>query len=134
MSFIFGSISSELYILIFILVILASISEMYNMKKKKTGNPIIWIFPFLILASFSFILKRCALELTTNVVFQNVSNITATICAVIFFMVFIVTFVIAYKNNYIDTQKIKKSKPLLIACLLIFIICTMYTLYYKFSH
>lgn len=134
MSFLFGSMSIELYIIVFILVILASISEIYNMKKNKTGNPIIWVFPFLILTSVSFILKKCSMELTTNMVFQKVADISATICAVIFFIVFVITYIIAYKKGHITVEKLKKLKPLIIACLLIMIICTTYVLYYKFSH
>lgn len=134
MSFLFGSMSIEKYIIIFILVILASISEMYNMKNKKSGNPTIWVFPFLILTSVLFILKKCSMELTTNMVFQKVSGISATISAVIFFIVFAITYIIAYKKGYINVEKIKKLKPLIIACLLIISICTAYVMYYKFSH
>lgn len=134
MSFLFDSMSIEKYIILFILVILASISEMYNMKKKKSENPTIWVFPFLILTSVLFILKKYSMELTTNMVFQKVSGISATISAVIFFIVFAITYIIAYKKGYINVEKIKKLKPLIIACLLIISICTAYVMYYKFSH
>lgn len=134
MSFLFGSISIEVYIIVFLLVILASISEIYNIKKNKAGNPTIWCFPFLILTSVSFILKRCSMELTTNMVFQSVADICATICAILFLIVFAITYIIAYKKGLINVEKLKKLKPLIIACLLIVIICTTYVLYYKFSH
>lgn len=126
--------SMELYIFIFVLAILAALSEIYHMKRKKSGDPTIWIFPFLILTSVAFIIKKCAMELTTNIAFQKASDIGATISAIILFIVFIVTYIIAYKNNYINTEKLKKLKPLLVACLLIFLICSIYVLYYKFTH
>ena len=134
MFYLINSISFEMYIIIFILVILASISEIYNMKKNKIGDPIIWVFPFLILASVLFILKKCSMELTTNMVFQKVSDISATISAVIFFIVLAITYIMSYKKGYINVQRLKKLKPLIITCLLIILICNVYVLYYKFSH
>ena len=134
MSFLFGSMSIEMYIIIFILVIFVSVSEIYNMKKNKIGDPTMWFFPFLILTSFLFILKKLSMELTTNILFQKVTDISATISAVISFIVFIVTYIFAYKKGYINVEKLKKLKPMIIACLLIMLICTAYVLYYKFSH
>lgn len=132
MNYIYNSMSIELYILILALAIFAAFYEMYNMKRKKSGDPTIWIFPFMILTCVAFIIKRCAMELTTNIIFQKAANIGATICAIMLFIVFIVTYIVAYKNNYINTEKIKKLKPLFIACFLIIIICSIYGLYYKF--
>ena len=125
--------SIELYIFILISAIVVAFYEMYNMKSKKSGDPTIWMFPFMIVASVSLIIKRCVNEFSTNIAFQKISNIGATISTLMFFIVFITTYIIAYRNNYIDKEKLKKLKPLIVSCLLIMLVCMVYIFYYKYN-
>lgn len=125
MHYLFSSMSIELYIFILICGILFSIYAVYDMKKKKSRHPMIWIFPVIILLCISFIMYKCAIELTTNTVFQNITDLMACISSVMFVISFIVTFILAYKNNYVDKEKLKKMKTPIIICLLIILICTL---------
>lgn len=123
MSYIINYLSFEMYIFILILAIVVSVYGIYDMQKKHTGHPMIWILPFNILLCLSLILYRCAFELTINQVFQTATSISTIVFSICFLLSFIVAFVIACKNNYIDNEKLKKILPLLIGCIVIMLIC-----------
>ena len=132
MSFLFSSISIETLVIVFILAIIAAVSEIYNMKKNNVKNPTILFFPCLILTLALAIWNNLSVELTTNVLFQKATNIGAIISAVLSLVVLLVTSIFSYKNGYMNIEKVKKLKPLIISCLIIILMCMAFTMYYKF--
>ena len=113
----FNTINSfpfETVCLFLLFVIIGSIFSIIEMRKKRPGNPTIWIFPFAILMGISLLIDKCAIALTTNAIFQKVSSCITSVCVVMFFLSVIVTVTLAYNKGYINKEKSKNLIPIFI--------------------
>ena len=122
MSYIFNSMPFELYVFGLIAVIIVSPYAMYETHKLKPGHPIIWIIPFADLAAVGMILYRCALELTDNQLFQNITDVISIITGVLFVISFIVTVIIANKKGYTSKTENQGALKTAIAAFIVAII------------
>ena len=123
MRYIINTLSFESYIFVLAALFFGSIFGIYDMRKKKPGHPMTWVLPFSMELCIALALNRCALELTTNHLFQQITDIIAIVSVICFFLSFVITFILAYKKDYVDKEKFKKIMPLLIGCIIIMAIC-----------
>lgn len=104
----------ETYSLILLFIFGGSIFSIFEMRKKRPGNPTVWIFPFAMLMSVSLFIYRCAIEFTTNRLFQEITDYFASICVALCLLSVLITVIFAYRGGYVNKDKVKKLVPIVI--------------------
>ena len=105
------SIPFWVYLLLFFIVLGVSVYSYHDMKSKYHDNPMVWIIPFLLLTLSAFVAYKYAIDFTSNLLFQQISNIVTLVFFVMFILSFVITFAIAHKKNYTDKMLEKKAIP-----------------------
>lgn len=111
---IIDSLPFEAYSMLLLFIFGGSVLSIFEMRKKRPGNPTVWIFPFSMLMSVSLFFYRFAIEFTTNQNFQQITDYIASICVALCLLSVVVTVIFAYRSGYVNKDKFKKLVPIII--------------------
>ncbi|MBQ8209492.1 MAG: hypothetical protein IJZ35_02780 [Clostridia bacterium] len=94
-----NSMPFEMYIFVLGVGLFCFIYGMYDMRKKQSKNPMMWMIPFGILTCVFLLFYRFSIEFAMSMTLQKIANIGIIISGVLFIISLIITFIIAKKTK-----------------------------------
>ncbi len=119
-------ISFGAYILVLLAILCFFVYSFFSIKKNKPQNKSIWIFPFWIFTVIALIIYRCSLELSVNIIFQEISFIFVVIGIILFFLSTFIAIIIGYVQKPEKRSFLKRLIPIFILGLLLIFIGTIF--------
>ncbi len=125
MSYIYNSISFEIYTIICIALIPCGFYSAWITEKRTPGHPGKYLCIAMCFVAPVLWLARYVDECSTNEILSDILDIVALIVMILFFIGIFVSLYFANKYGYTDQSKMKIIIPLLKFCAIIFMFCVV---------